>query len=62
MIMMMIVIMILIMMTREAGKHNLRFLTLPASLGLGHCDIYSWDGLDSEVTGFVSEVAKHIVE
>ena len=52
----------MIMMTREAGKHNLRFLTLPASLGLGHCDIYSWDGLDSEVTGFVSEVAKHIVE
>lgn len=43
----------------EAGKENIRFVILPASLGLGHNDIYTWDSLDQEITTFVTEVAKN---
>ena len=45
--------------TREAGKENIRFVILPASLGLGHNDIYTWDNLEEEITNFVTEVAKN---
>lgn len=45
--------------TKEAGKENIRFVILPASLGLGHNDIYNWDSLDEEITNFVTEVAKN---
>ena len=46
--------------TREAGKENIRFVILPRSLGLGHNDIYTWESLDTEITTFVTEVAKNI--
>ena len=45
--------------TKDAGKENIRFVILPASLGLGHNDIYNWDSLDEEITNFVTEVAKN---
>ena len=45
--------------TREAGKENIRFVILPASLELGHNDIYTWDNLEEEITNFVTEVAKN---
>merc|ERR1712059_84374 len=43
---------------REAGKVNIRFVTYPSDLGLGHCDIYLFSGLGEEVEQFVGQLDK----
>eukprot|EP00090_Calanus_glacialis_P001841 TRINITY_DN11369_c0_g1_i1.p1 TRINITY_DN11369_c0_g1~~TRINITY_DN11369_c0_g1_i1.p1 ORF type:complete len:329 (-),score=117.80 TRINITY_DN11369_c0_g1_i1:1353-2339(-) len=42
----------------DAGKENIRFVTFPGELGLGHTDLYLSDTLKEELTRFVEEVGK----
>ena len=42
----------------EAGKDNIRFVTFPGSLGLGHTDLYESETLREELLMFVDEVMK----
>jgi len=44
---------------REAGKTNLRMVTYPSSLGLGHCDIYTAQSLPEEIAEFVQQCTVH---
>jgi len=44
--------------TLDAGKENIRFVTFPGELGLGHTDIYQSETLKEELKGFVEEVER----
>jgi len=42
----------------EAGKDNIRFVTFPGELGLGHTDIYLSETLQEELQRFIEEIEK----
>ena len=42
----------------DAGKDNIRFVTFPGELGLGHTDLYLSETLTAEVLKFVNEVVR----
>eukprot|EP00092_Neocalanus_flemingeri_P035286 GFUD01038391.1.p1 GENE.GFUD01038391.1~~GFUD01038391.1.p1 ORF type:complete len:217 (-),score=81.20 GFUD01038391.1:1391-2002(-) len=42
----------------DAGKENIRYVTFPGDLGLGHNDIYQSDTLKEELKRFVEEVGR----
>ena len=44
--------------TREAGKENVRFVTLPGQLGLSHNYLYQSETVKTELTQFVAEISK----
>ena len=44
--------------TREAGKDNVRFVTIPGNLGLSHNFLYQSETVKTELTQFVVEISK----
>ena len=44
--------------TREAGKDNVRFVTIPGHLGLSHNFLYQSETVKTELTQFVVEISK----
>ena len=44
--------------TREAGKDNVRFVTIPGHLGLSHNFLYQSEAVKTELTQFVVEISK----
>ena len=42
--------------TREAGKQEVRLVSYPSTMGLGHCDIYKASSLPEEVQSFVERL------
>ena len=44
--------------TREAGKDNVRFVTIPGHLGLSHNFLYQSETVKTQLTQFVVEISK----